>query len=192
MAHSFFSLIFRQKYIKRWGLMRNVNSESLSEHSFECAILAHCLSVIGNTYFGKEYDTEKAALLALYHDVTEVYTGDLPTPVKYFSPEMRAEYAKIEENAANVLLSKLPPEMKGSFEELLIPKEEDLELTKIVKAADKLCAYIKCITEADAGNNEFSLAKLSTEKALKALGSPEVDFFIENMLDAFTVTIDEM
>lgn len=97
MAHSFFSLIFRQKYIKRWGLMRNVNSESLSEHSFECAILAHCLAVIGNTYFGKEYDTEKAVLLALYHDVTEVYTGDLPTPVKYFSPEMRAEYAKIED-----------------------------------------------------------------------------------------------
>jgi len=116
MKNSFYALIFRQKYIKRWGLMRNTQTENLSEHSAETAVLAHALATIGNTYFGKSYDADKAAVEALFHDVSEVYTGDLPTPVKYYDPEIRSNYGKIEDAAISVLISKLPAEMRPNYD----------------------------------------------------------------------------
>ena len=190
--NSFFALLFRQKYIARWGLMRSVTPESLSEHTAECAFIAHSLALIGNTYFGQSYDPDRVATLALFHDVPEVLTGDLPTPIKYFSPETRRDYAVIESHAVSSLLSKLPKELRSSYAKLLEPSEKDAELFKLVKAADKLCAYIKCLTEEAAGNKDFISARRSTEAALNAIDSEELRYFRDNLLDAFTLTIDEM
>ena len=172
--------------------MRSVTPESLSEHTTEVAFIAHALALIGNTYFGKSYNVDRAAALALYHDAPEVFTGDLPTPIKYFSPETKRDYSAIEDNAISTLLSKLPAELRASYEEMLKPSPEDNELHKLVKIADKLCAYIKCLTEEAAGNNEFLSAKKSTLKALKSINSPELEYFMNNLLTPFTVTIDEM
>ena len=160
MNNSFYALIFRQKYIKRWGLMRNSRDESLAEHASETAILTHALCTIGNKYFAKDYDTERAVTLALFHDTTEVYTGDLPTPIKYFSSEMRDNYKMIEKNAQETLLSHLPEELRPDYNALL--DSDDDPLHRLVKAADKLAALIKCIEEEKSGNPEFSAAKTST------------------------------
>lgn len=187
---SFFSLLFRQKYITRWGLMRNTTSESLAEHSAQVAAVAHALAVIGNTKFGKHYDTGKIACIALYHDAAEVFTGDMPTPIKYFSPEMRSGYALIEKQATDKLISKLPEELRAEYASLLTPEDEENE--KIVKIADKLCAYIKCLTEEASGNREFLSAKQSTEDALDRYDSPELEYFREKFLCSFLLTLDEM
>lgn len=192
MNNSFFALLFRQKYILRWGLMRNTTPESLSEHTAEAAVLAHALALIGNTCFGKHYDPDRVAALALFHDATEVLTGDLPTPIKYFSPEMRRDYRLIEAQAATTLLSKLPAELQPAYEALLSPAEEDAASLALVKIADKLCAYIKCITEEAAGNREFLSARRTIEAELDKLDSEELAYFREHLLDAFTLTIDEM
>lgn len=188
---SFYSLIFRQKYIKRWGLMNSTMPENLTEHSAETAVLAHALAVIGNKYFGKSYDPAKTAELALFHDVPEVYTGDLPTPIKYFSPQMRESYSEIEENAIRELTSKLPEEMRDIYEEIL-REGDDPELKKLVKAADKLSAYIKALTEETAGNREFSKARKTISEALDRMDCPELDYFRAHFLDSFALTIDEM
>ncbi len=190
MNNSFFALIFRQKYIKRWGLMHNLRDESLAEHSSETAILAHALATIGNTYFKKNYNVERAVTLALFHDIPEVYTGDLPTPIKYFSDEMRENYKLIEENAVNALISHLPTELAPQYKELLSADGD--ELYRIVKAADKLSALIKCIEEEKSGNYEFSAAKAATLASLERMGSEEADYFIEHFLPSFTLTLDEM
>lgn len=195
MNYSFFALIFRQKYITRWGLMRNVTPETLSDHTTEVAFIAHALAVIGNKIYQKNYDADKTAVMALFHDVTEVYTGDMPTPVKYFSREMRSDYAEIEKNAAKTLISKLPEEFQKDYASLLIQdslSESDAELHKLVKAADKLCAYIKCVTEEKSGNGEFSSAKKSIGAELKKMDCQELDYFMEHFLPAFSLTIDEM
>lgn len=190
--NSFFALLFRQKYITRWGLMRSVEPESLSEHTAECAVIAHALALIGNTYFDKGYDPDRVATLALYHDAPEVLTGDLPTPIKYFSNETRRDYAIIESHAVCSLLSKLPDELRDSYSELLEPTDEDEESVTLVKIADKLCAYIKCLTEEAAGNKDFVSARKTLEKTLDGIRSDELTFFRENLLTAFTLTIDEM
>ncbi len=189
MDTSFFALIFRQRYIKRWGLMRNVNDENLAEHSAQVSMIAHALALIGNKYFNREYDAEKIALAALYHDAAEVYTGDMPTPVKYFTSEMRENYKSIEENALDTLLSHLPKDLIPNYNALLRYPEE---YEPIIKGADKLCAYIKCAEELKCANTEFEKAKLSTYESLKKMNCPELDYFMEHFLPAFELTLDEM
>lgn len=190
MNNSFFALVFRQKYIKRWGLMRNLREESLAEHASETAILTHALCSIGNLVFGKNYNTDRAVTLALFHDIGEVYTGDLPTPIKYFSQEMRQNYKDIEENAAEALLAHLPAELVPTYRPLL--SGEDDPLYPLVKAADKLAALIKCLEEEKSGNCEFSAAKKATLEAITALHSKEADYFVGHFLPAFSLSLDEM
>ncbi len=192
MTNSFFALLFRQKYIRRWGLMRSTVPESLSEHTTEAAVIAHALAVIGNTVYGKAYDPDRAAALALFHDAPEVLTGDLPTPIKYFSPEMKEGYRKIEENAVENLLSKLPSELREAYAPLLAPTEADAETARLVKIADKLCAYIKCLTEEAGGNRDFLSARRTIEGDLNKIDSDELRYFREHLLDAFSLTIDDM
>ena len=190
MKNAFYPMVFRQKYIRRWGLMRNMTEESLSEHSYDVSVLTHALCTIGNSIFGKSYDTGKAVCYALFHDVQEVYTGDMPTPAKYYNEEMRANYAKIEENATNQLLSKLPDELRPIYDDLL--HSDSSQYQAIVKAADKLSAYIKCIEELKCNNNEFKSAAASTLAALKANSLPELQYFIDNFLEAFEADLDEL
>lgn len=192
MSNSFYAMIFRQKHIKRWGLMRNSSQESLSEHTMETAVLAHALALIGNKFFGRNYIPERAAALALYHDAPEVLTGDLPTPIKYFSSDIRSGYAEIERHAVQTLLGKLPDELKDEYRELLSPGEKDEKYKNILKAADKLCAYIKCIEEEKCGNSEFKSARISTERALESMACPELEYFMKEMLPEFGKNIDEL
>lgn len=190
MNNSFYALIFRQKYIKRWGLMRNLRDESLAEHACDTAILTHALAAIGNRYLDKHYDTERAVTLALFHDTGEVYTGDLPTPIKYYSAEMRDNYKTIEKNAVEALLCHLPEELVPEYRPLLLGDSDPLY--RLVKAADKLSALIKCIEEEKSGNSEFSAAKASTLAAIEALQCEEADYFVKHFLPAFSLTLDEM
>lgn len=188
--YSFFALAFRQKYIRRWGLMRNTMTENLSEHAMETAVLAHALALIGNEYFEKQYDPDRIATLALFHDVPEVYTGDLPTPVKYFDENSRESYKHIEEQAIASLLSKLPDKLRPTYAKIFKGGAPDEH--RLVKAADKLTAYIKCVEEEKCGNTEFLSAKAATAKSLSAMQCPELDFFMKHLLPAFAMTIDEM
>ncbi len=191
--YSFFALAFRMKYINRWGLMRNLRSENLTEHSAECAMLAHVLSEIGNTYFGKHYNPDRAAVCALYHDMSEIFTGDLPTPVKYFNDTIRDSYKQIEKDAVEKAIGKLPEELSGKYKSIL-EFEEDENLRRIVKAADKLSAYLKCVEEYRNGNNEFKAALVSTEKALEKLSEEceELKWFLDNFAKAFEKSLDEL
>lgn len=191
MKNSFFAMLSRMKLISRWGLMRNTRMENVAEHSFETACFAHALAVIKNSRFGGNVNAEKAALIALYHDASEIFTGDLPTPVKYFNSGIRDEYKEVEKASFERLLSYLPADLKGSYEKIMLPDEEDLPLRKIVKAADKLSALVKCMEEAAAGNREFEKAAAASEKMLREMHMPEVDCFIEQFLPAFGLTVDE-
>ena len=189
---AFFALVFRQKYIQRWGLMRNISPESLSEHAAECAVLTHALATIANKKFGKSYDVGRAVSLALFHDVPEVFTGDMPTPIKYASSKMRAQFEEIEKQSVEGLIDKLPAEFRDEYRALILGDgTEDEELKRLVKSADRLCAYIKCIEEEKVGNREFTRARLGIEKRLCDDGSPELKYFIENFLPAFRLTLDE-
>lgn len=191
--YSFFALAFRMKYINRWGLMRNTRNENLTEHSCECAMISHALAQIGNTYFGENYDAEKIAVCALYHDISEIYTGDLPTPVKYFNETMRDSYKMIEKDAVVKALSKLPEELKANYSEIL-DYEQDQKVKKIVKSADKLCAYLKCVQEYKNGNLEFKQALKTTEKAIAdmATNCKELEYFMQNFAKPFEQSIDEL
>lgn len=188
-------MLSRMKLINRWGLMRNTRNENISEHSLETAMLAHCLAVIHNTYFGGNINAERCALLGIFHDVTEIITGDLPTPVKYYNPEIRTAYKEVEDTAKNQLISMLPEEMRGEFRPLLSPEEdcseEELELWRFVKAADKLSALIKCIEERMTGNSDFLSAEKASAEAVKAMKMPEVDYFMEHFLPSYDNTLDE-
>lgn len=188
---SFYALVFRQKYIKRWGLMRNTTPENLSEHANEVAVITHALCEIGNRLFEKDYDSAKAVLLALYHDVPEVYTGDLPTPIKYFDRSSKESYNAVEDCAISSLLQKIPKELRPAYEPLF-HHDPQLPEARIVKAADKLCAYIKCIEEEKCGNTEFAHAKKSTAEALSKMDLPELNWFMTHILPTFSLTIDEM
>lgn len=189
--NSFFAVFFRQKYINRWGLMRNVTNENLSTHAAEVACIAHALAVIGNTYFGKNYDADRVTVLALYHDMPEVFTGDLPTPVKYANEALRQCYAQVEAKAIEQLTDRLPPEMREGYRSLL-ENDGDADLKRLVKAADKLCALIKCIEEEKSGNSDFSSARASTEESIRKMGVEELDYFTEHFLPAFGGTLDEI
>lgn len=189
--YTFFAKLSRMKYINRWSLMRNTVTENIAEHSLEVGMIAHALAVIGNTRFGKNLDCNRLAVLAMYHDTTEIITGDMPTPVKYYAPEIRDAYKNVERVAAEQLLSKLPPEMKQQYESIMIPAEADAVLWRYVKAADKLSAYIKCIEEISMGNSDFAKAHDTIAEAVRDMQMEEVDYFVEQFLPAYYLTVDE-
>lgn len=191
MKKNFFAVISRMKYINRWALMRNTIQENLSEHSLETAYIAHVLAVMRNKRHGGNVSPERCALLAMYHDCTEIITGDLPTPIKYYNPEIRDAYGEIEENAKNKLLGYLPDDLKEDYEPLFVPTEKEKELWQLVKAADKISALIKCLDERNMGNNDFVKAESSTLAAIKKLGCAEADEFLEEFLPAYGLTLDE-
>lgn len=190
MAEHFFAYISRMRYIDRWALMRNSQKENVQEHSHMVAVLAHALAVIRRDVFGGTIDPGEAAVAALYHDAPEILTGDLPTPVKYFNPDIQAAYKQVEAVSADKLLGMLPDELRAAYTPYL--KEEPGEIHALVKAADKLSAYIKCVEELKMGNNEFKQAAEQTLELIKASGLPEVDYFVEHFLPAFELTLDEL
>ena len=190
--YSFFSMLSRMKYIDRWALMRNSRRENISEHSHEVAVLAHALAVIGNKRLGKDLPAERAALLGLYHDSTEIITGDLPTPVKYKDEHIRRAYKHIESQAALSLLARLPEDLREEYEPLFLPRKEEAYLWDLVKAADKLSALIKCIEEEKTGNREFVQAAQATREKLQEMDLPEVKIFMEEFLPAYSLSLDEM
>lgn len=188
----FFAHLSRLKLIRRWPLMRNTQAENVSEHSLQVAFVAHALAVIKNKKYGGSLDIGKIAILAMYHDVSEVITGDLPTPTKYQNPEITREYKKLEYLAQQKLIAMLPEELREDFkpflDESLVPEDEH----NIVKQADTVCAYLKTIEELQAGNHEFLLAKQRLEKTLKERQSPEMDYFMTVFVPSFSLTLDEI
>lgn len=191
MSSNFFAMVNRMKLIDRWALMRNTAKENIAEHSHSVAVIAHALAVIGNKEFGKSYNTERAALLALYHDTTEVITGDMPTPVKYYNEEIKSVYKGIEHIAGLRLLDMLPEEFREDYYPLFEQQEQDKELWALVKAADKISALIKCIEEKRMGNAEFEKALEAQEKSIDAIALPEVKYFKDNFLKGYYLTLDE-
>ncbi len=187
----FFAVVSRMKYINRWSLMRNTITENISEHSLETAFIAHALALIRNKRFGGNVDPERCALLAMYHDTTEIITGDLPTPVKYYNSDIKGAYDEIEKKAENTLLSYLPDDLREYYEPLLSPTEEEKELWQLVKGADKLSALIKCIEERKMGNADFLSAEKSTLKAVQKMDIPEVKVFLDEFIPAYGLTLDE-
>ena len=191
MANEFYALIGRMRYITRWGLMRNTFSENIQEHSHQVAVLAHALALIRRDILKLEGpDPERCAVAALYHDASEILTGDLPTPIKYYNPEIKDAYKQVEKIAGNRLLDMLPPELRASYEHLVLEDDKDLE--PFVKGADKLSAHIKCLEEQKAGNTEFDSAAKQTWDAMKAMQRPELDWFLENCLGAFALNLDAL
>ena len=191
MDNNFFALISRMRYIERWSLMRNSIHENVQEHSHMVAVLAHALGVIRRDIFGVPCDPDACAAVALYHDASEILTGDLPTPIKYHDDEIMSAYRRVENLASAKLLCMLPEELRGAFEPILTG-ETERENHNIVKAADKLSAYIKCIEERKAGNNEFINAERQTLAALHAYNMPELEYFIANFIPAFEKTLDDL
>ena len=192
MEGAFLAMLFRMKYINRWGLMRNSQTENLSQHTLECAFLAHYLASVGNTHFGKNYNAEKIAVYAMFHDCAEILTGDLPTPVKYHSGQMKSTYAEIEKIASEKLLTYLPNDMESVYSDYIMGENLDADSKKLIKQADKLCAYIKCIEEINTGNKEFSAAFASIQTELEKSTGPELKFFIEKCLPSFSLSLDEL
>ena len=189
---NFFAILSRMKYVNRWGLMRNARMESLSDHTLDVVFIAHALVVIANTYFDGTLDEGRVALLAAFHDAPEIITGDLPTPVKYFDPEIKKSYDRVEQSAKKKMISQLPEEMQLTYDGIMNAEEsEDDILIKYVKAADKLSALIKCIEEERSGNHDFEKAKEATMKTIQGLKMPEVDFFLDNFLPGYYMTLDE-
>ena len=191
MKFDFFAYTSRMRYIKRWSLMHSTVEENISEHTHEVTVIAHALALIGNEYFGKSYDVEKVLLYALYHESSEVITGDLPTPIKYYNKEINSAYKDLEALACEKLLSSLPQELKPAYEKALCPDESSEEY-KLVKHADKLSAYVKCIIELKSGNKEFAKAKATIEKTLTETNSQEVDYFLKNVAPVYKKTLDEL
>ena len=192
MGSHFFAMISRMKYIERWALMRNAERENISEHSLEVAMIAHALAVLGNRRLGKSYDADRAALIGMYHDANEIITGDMPTPVKYYSNEMQTLFHGIEDRAAESLLSMLPGDIRADYEDIFFPKGDDEPLRKLVKAADKISALIKCIEESKAGNREFDHARKTIEAAIAKLAVPEAELFLTEFLPSYEKTLDEI
>ncbi len=189
MASPFYAMLSRMKHIDRWALMRNIRRENLCEHSQDVAVIAHALAVLTNTRFGGSVDEGKCVLIALYHDASEIITGDLPTPVKYDNPVIRDAYKQLESVACDKLISMLPEDLRECYRPYF--NENGSEEAKLVKAADKLAALIKCVEELSQGNSEFSQARKATEKAVRAMHVPAADCFLEEFLPAFSLTLDE-
>lgn len=188
MSYHYFAMLSRMKHINRWGLMRNTKAENLSEHSLETAFIAHALCVINNKRFGGSLNPEHAAVLAMFHDTTEIITGDMPTPIKYSNEKIRSVYKEIEKTAEDQLLSLLPDDFCDVYKGVY---DVSGDYKKIIRAADKISALIKCIEEGKAGNTEFSVAEQSTLKAIMELELPEANLFIEEFLESYRLTLDE-
>lgn len=191
MENKFFAIISRMKYINRWGLMRNTITENISEHSLETAFIAHVLALYRNVRFGGNVDPERVALLAMYHDVTEIITGDMPTPVKYYNAEIREQYDKVEKIAEKKLLGFLPDDLREHYAPLFGKTEEEKDLWQLVKAADKLSALIKCLEERQMGNGDFAAAEKSTLKAVHEMKLPEAEEFMREFLTSYNLTLDD-
>ena len=190
MRSHFFAYVSRMRFIQRWALMRNTAQENVQEHSHQVAVLAHALAVIRNEKFGGSVDAGQVAVAALYHDASEILTGDMPTPIKYDNPAIRKAYKDVEAVAEQKLLELLPAELQGVYAPVLTGPGGEVE--QLVKAADKLSAYIKCVEELKAGNNEFREAAAQTKKALEEYGLPEVEYFMSTFMDSFSLTLDEL
>ena len=188
--YRFFALLSRMRYITRWGLMRNTFSENIQEHSHMVAVLAHGLALIRRDILGLPAEPERCATAALFHDASEILTGDLPTPIKYYNPEIKTAYKQVEHISGTKLLQMLPEALRESYAPLVY--EEDETVHDIVKAADKLSAHIKCIEELKAGNTEFESAAAQTEKALRDMHLPELDWFMEHCLPPFGKNLDQL
>ncbi|MBD8990597.1 MAG: 5'-deoxynucleotidase [Clostridiales bacterium] len=191
MANEFYALLGRMRYITRWGLMRNTFSENIAEHSYQTAVLAHALALIRRDVLKLPTpDPDRCAVAALYHDASEILTGDLPTPIKYYNPEIKTAYKQVERVAGERLLNMLPPELRASYEHDVL--EDDEALAPIVKGADKLSAHIKCLEEQKAGNTEFDTAARQTWEAIQAMDRPELNWFVEHCLGAFALNLDQL
>ncbi|WP_034916115.1 MULTISPECIES: 5'-deoxynucleotidase [Erwinia] len=188
----FFAHLSRLKLINRWPLMRNVRTENVSEHSLQVAMVAHALAIIKNQKFNGNLNAERIAMMAIYHDASEVLTGDLPTPVKYYNAQIAFEYKKIEKIAQQKLIEMLPAELQAAYRPLLDEHQHSEDEKAIVKQADALCAYLKCLEELAAGNHEFQLAKARLEKTLADRHSPEMDYFVEVFVPSFNLSLDEI
>lgn len=191
MSH-FFAFLSRMKFIQRWGLMRNSLTENIQEHSLQVGMIAHALAVIRNTYYAGNIDPARAALLGMYHETAEVFTGDLPTPVKYFNSQIKDVYKGIEDMAQKKLLNMLPAELQPAYHDLLARQDMDAELWQLVKAADKLSAYLKCVEELKVGNQEFSVAYRMIKAELADSSLPEVKHFIDVFTPSFALSVDEL
>lgn len=192
MSNNFYAMLSRMKYINRWGLMNNTRQENIAEHSLEVALLAHALVTISNTRFGTNLNADRVAVMAIFHDASEIITGDLPTPVKYYNEEIRKSYKQIENISEKKILSMLPDDLKPSYESLIDATKADIELEIYVKAADKLSALIKCLSELSMGNKEFVKAERTIREALDEMTLPALNVFMEEFLPAYTLTLDEM
>ena len=192
MDNTFLPLIFRMRYINRWSLMFNTEQEDLMQHTAECAFLVHFLATIGNRCFEKQYDADRLAVCALFHDAPEVLTGDLPTPVKYYNDEMKTIYKQIEKSAADKLKNHLPQELRADYAAYLHASELTPGEKKLLKCADKLCAYIKCVYELNAGNQEFQHEYAAIGKEIGAIQSDELQYFLVHCLPAFSLTLDDL
>ncbi len=192
MGSHFFAYLGRMKFIRRWGLMHTTYPENIQEHSLRVAAVAHALALVRNRLFAGRVDPERTATLALYHDAAEVLTGDLPAPVKHFNPEIKAAYGAIEAGARHRLLAMLPAELQADYRPFLLPAEDDRTHWELVSAADKLCAYLKCLEELAAGNQEFSRAEKQLRAAVEAIDLPEVRYFLETFAPSLRLTLDEL
>lgn len=191
MSH-FFAYLEKMKFIKRWGLMRNTYEENIQEHSYQVATIAHALALIRRRVFGRPVDIEKVLACALYHDVSEVITGDMATPIKTFNPRISEVFGELDEMASQRLLGMLPDELRGDYASHLLPDPGDAETWELIKAADTISSYIKCIAEIGMGNSEFSRAFETVKKKVEELGLPESDYFVEKFIPSFSLTLDEL
>jgi len=188
----FFAYLSRMKFIRRWGLMHSTYPENIQEHSLRVAQIAHALAIVRNRLFGGDVSPERAATLALYHDISEVLTGDLPSPVKQFNPEIHRAYHAIEAASKDKLFALIPDALKPGYEAFFRPDPRDQTHRRLVQAADKLCAYLKCLEETGAGNPEFAQAEKSLRASVEELGLPEVRYFLETFVPSFRLTLDEL
>ncbi len=188
---AFFAMLSRMRYIDRWALMRNTLDENIAEHSLDVAVIAHGLAVIRNVYFKGNVDPYKVAIFGIYHDTSEIITGDMPTPIKYYSPEIKTAYKKVEKVANRQLLKELPKEMQKYYKDIFAESEDDAELWQLVKAADKISAYIKCLEELSMGNKDFSEAEKATRRAVLEMKLPEAEYFMNYCIPAYGRTLDD-
>jgi 5'-deoxynucleotidase len=191
MSH-FFAYLSRMRFIRRWGLMHSTHVETIQEHSLRVAMIAHALAIIGNRLFGGALNPERLAVLAMYHDAGEVLTGDLPRPVKYFNPEIETSYHRIERVARDTLVGLLPDALRADYACLLHPEASTADEQALVKAADKLCAYLKCLEEIATGNREFVQAEKALRQTIEAIDLPEVRYFVVTFVPSFRLTLDEL
>ncbi|MFB7817498.1 5'-deoxynucleotidase [Paenibacillus chitinolyticus] len=191
MEHHFFAYLYRMRYIERWSLMRSTVRENVAEHSFHVSLLTHVLCTIGNEVFGRSWPTDRVVSMALFHDATEVITGDIPTPVKHHNPHILRNFRELEQLAADKLVQMIPDELRHAYEPLILGPV-DPELARIVKAADLLDAYLKCAAELSAGNREFGTAKKQIEQSITELNMPEVDYFLTRLAPSLEKTLDEL